>query len=246
MKLDVLYKTLFYISNKDQKGSRLSPEELNRLFELVDLNIMNNLLGIKSPIQSITSQVIHEINQSVTDKIKRFKVIKGYGQTVPLISTTGYFSLPSDYLYPSVISYEYEGKTKEIEILNDTDFISRKSDVIASPSMRYPIGNFQNGLIWVLPTNISRVDFIYIRKPITAFFDYYISPTNGVVYLEPNTTYTLQSGEEYRTGQTTGTVTSQSKELDFNDEMHPEYLKEMLKLMGINLRDAELYQAINQ
>ena len=36
------------------------------------------------------------------------------------------------------------------------------------------------------------------------------------------------------------------KELDFNDEMHPEYLKEMLKLMGINLRDAELYQAINQ
>ena len=41
MKLDKIYEIVFYISNKDQKGSRLSPKDLNNLFHLVDINVMN-------------------------------------------------------------------------------------------------------------------------------------------------------------------------------------------------------------
>jgi len=245
MNLDLFYKTLFYISNKDQRGSRLSPLELNNLFPLVDTIIVNKLLGIKSPITSITSQVIYEINQSVTDKVKRFKVIMGHGQSVPMIAVNGLATLPTNYLYPSAISYfNDDDKVIEIEALNDSEFISRLGDELATPTLDYPVCNFQNDMIMLNPKTINRVDFIYIRRPVTAFFDYYISPTDGVVYMPVGTTHLLVSGEEYRDGTTTGTVTSQSVELDFNEEMHPEYLLEVLKLMGINLRDTELYQAI--
>lgn len=248
MKLDKIYEIVFYISNKDQKGSRLSPKDLNNLFHLVDINVMNRLLGIKSPITSITSQVIYEINQSVTEKIKRFKVIKGHGQSVPLIANNGFAVLPTDYLYPSSLSYTDEtGMVIEIEALSDAEYISRQGDVLASPNADYPICNFQNSALFVKPNSISRIDFIYIRKPITAFFDYYISPTKGVIYVEEGQSYTLQTGEEapnhplVSVGQS---FTSISKELDFKEEMHPEYIIEKLKLMGINLRDTELYQAI--
>lgn len=248
MKLDKIYEIVFYISNKDQKGSRLSPKDLNNLFHLVDITIMNKLLGIKSPITSITSQVIYEINQSVTEKIKRYKVIKGHGQTVPLIATNGFAVLPTDYLYPSSLSYTDEtDMVIEIEALSDAEYISRQGDVLAMPNADYPICNFQNNALFIKPSTINRIDFIYIRKPITAFFDYYISPTKGVIYLEEGQSYTLQSGEEapYHPTVIAGqSFSSFSKELDFNDEIHPEYIGELLKLMGINLRDTELYQAI--
>ena len=247
MNLETIYKTLFYISNKDQKGHRLSPTELNTLFPLVDTMVMNKLLGIKSPVNSITSQVIHEINQSVTDKVKRFKVIKGFDNSVPLIANLGHAVLPTDYLYPSSISFINDyNEPIEIEALTDNEYVSRLNDALAKPDLDYPICNFQNNALYVMPKTITRIDFIYIRKPITAFFDYYISPTIGVVYLPFGVQHPLLAGEEYRDGTTTGTVTGISKELDFNEEMHPEYIMEVLKLMGINLRDTELFQAISE
>jgi hypothetical protein len=63
--------------------------------------------------------------------------------------------------------------------------------------------------------------------------------------MPPTTTHTLLAGELYpRTNTTTGTVTSVSVELDFDVDMHNDYVKELLKVMSINLRDAELMQGI--
>lgn len=173
----------------------------------------------------------------------------GLGESVPMIAINGKATLPTNYLYPSSLSYVDENENViEIEVLSDSEYISRLGDDLAKPSLDYPVSNFQNGMIFVNPKAITRIDFIYIRRPITAFFDYVISPTEGIKYLSEGQMYYLLAGEESRTGITTaGTIiASQSKELDFNEEMHPEYMLEILKLMGINLRDVELYQAITQ
>lgn len=246
MNLGEFVKNLFYIANKDQSGSRLTPEDLNGgLFELCDTKIMNELLGIKSPITQITSQVLVEINQAVTDKAKRFKVIMGSGVSVPLQVQNGIAQIPTDYLYPSSLSYSDGSKIRTIEVLNDASFESRISNPLIFPRVKYPIANFQNAFIRVIPLFINRINFIYYRKPITAYFDYYISETIGIQYLLPNTTHTLLADEvapNHPTVPPLGTFTSLSVELDFNEDMHPNYLNKMLELVMTNLRDVEGYK----
>ena len=101
-------------------------------------------------------------------------------------------------------------------------------------------------MINIYPNNITSAEFTYLRKPLTPVYDYYIDANANEVYLLTGTSHTLTTDETGSAGQTSGTVTSLTVELDWDELFHVVFCNEVLSRVGINLKDGMVEQYINQ
>jgi hypothetical protein len=254
MTLDFLYKYLLFISNKAVTGNSISPEEFNIALQVANIKHMKVKCGLPEsyrPGQPIAPQS-PETTIVITDDIMPFKVHMG-SPNVPYmqVDAQGYAPIPPDFFYPMAISYKYfknvdctgSFRLKKVDNLTDQQFDYVAGSFIRKPTLAYPCCNFQAGVIRFLPENIQRVEFVYLRLPATPVYDYYISAEGEHIYMAPGTTHALLAGEEYpTTGATTGTVTSLSVELEWNDTNKLDILSLVMSMLGINMREGALQQ----
>jgi hypothetical protein len=138
------------------------------------------------------------------------------------------------------------GNTKSIDILTDQELDDRRTNTLSVPLDEYPAAIINNNLINIYPNNITSAEFTYLRKPLTPVYDYYIDANANEVYLAAGTFHTLTTDETGSAGQTSGTVTSLTVELDWDELFHVVFCNEVLSRVGINLKDGMVEQYINQ
>lgn len=228
MTVDEVKLFVDYISNKEQSGNALSPDEFNRLLKASSLDFSRYIYGAAEVYQNTKSAptVGYETIQYVTDAVSVLKV----KTDISLIF--GAATLPTDYAHVSSIRYNYVKKSKcegdsdttkevPVEVVKDDKLGERLSSDVNSPTERYPICVFYNGSIQVYPKTCRKVIFTYLKVPATPFRAY--TMTGDIDVYDP----------------------SGSTQIEFPEIYHIEICRIILSYMGINLRDNEL-QAFNE
>lgn len=254
MNNDFLFKYLLFLSNKDVTGNSLSVNEFNMSLQVANIKHFKKKIGIPEEykVGMPISRQSFELSQVLTDDVLPFKVHLG-SPNIPYlpVDTNGYAALPQSFFYPSSLEYRYfpnndcEGEyiKRKIDVLTDGQWPDVEGSAIRKPTLMYPACNFQAGAIRFLPRNIQRVEFVYLRLPVTPVYDYYINTENEYVYLEPGVSHVLTIGEEGSLGQQSGiTVQSLSVELEWNETNKLDILNLMLSHFGLNVREGMIEQ----
>lgn len=242
-------------TNKDQSGNTYRIDRYNTDLRGASDEMFSWLYGLPQQYRPgmPLPMVGYEITQLITDNLRGLKVNMGGPEINDpgplLVNSDGVAVIPSDYVHHGSMNY---GRAlacgnvtyPPIEVLADDEW----SAVINSPLRmnrldKYPICNFQNGYMRFLPKGIGFVNFVYLRSPKTPFFDYYIDVTNAVIYMPPGTSHTLQPGEMGSQGQTSGTLVSQTVELEWPENTHMDFANIILSYVSDNLRDAFIKQS---
>lgn len=245
MTLKEIFDYIYFISNKEQVGNAFNIDKFNIVLKAVDLQFFKKKYGLPENYQvgQPLSNISYEVTNQITDDLSHLKVIMGDNVTPKLIvNTDGYATLPDNYIHCSYLLYTENDESNTILVCTDAEWSNIVSSTLKKPSKENPICNFTGGKIRFRPKNIGYVDFAYLRLPLPAHYDYYISANLEHIYLPPNTTHTLLPNEEGSAGQTTGTVTSLSRELEWGNDLHLDICNFILSLIGINLRESDLAQ----
>ena len=152
----------------------------------------------------------------------------------------------SDYAYWLSLVTNYNSKTKSIDIITDQELDERRSNSLSLPLDQYPAAIINNNLINIYPNDITSAEFTYLRKPVTPIYDYYIDTNANEIYLAVGATHTLGTNETGSAGQTSGTVTSLTIELDWDPIFHIEFCNEVLQRVAPHLKDAQIAQYASQ
>lgn len=237
-----IYKMLCFLSNKEGLGGYIRVEDLNLMLKTQPIVLLREKLGISNDFNYLLSASRRQKGQStlLDDQTNLFK------KKSTLSFTAGIATLPTDYFrYDSIrTSTSIEG----VEILFGGEVASRLNDPIDAPDTEFPIAEFMENKVYIYPNTIATVDLVYYRYPnysTPAVFDYYVDVYGNVVYLAQGSTHILQAGEIGSAGQTSGTVTSSSVELEGTQEFVLDTAFLIAKNLGINLQRSDLYQAMD-
>jgi hypothetical protein len=243
MKLSEIYTNINTELGKDGNGGYLTMDRFNTelpsvLYSLIRKHVKNY------PLQAE--------DQLMTLEILRYLHVKKSSATV----TSGNINLTSailgyDMLYWGAMYGVLNGTFRKVNLCQPVEWNDKLSnfmsmDIDENPiALMYPIENLSGGIYYysdvyaarILPSNITTVDFLYIRKPRTPFLDYYINTNYEIKYLNEGASRTLTSGEQYRDGSTSGTKTGITQELEIPEDFHPEFQSMMIGKVSVMLGD---------
>lgn len=224
MNVEELRQFVVYIANKEQSGNSFAPFEYNRLLQVANIDFFNKMYGLyqEYQIDSPTPRVSWEVSQYVTDALAPFKV-----RVPSAMVASGQLTKPSDYYHHSSLRYSYTtpGKCatdpavvtiKNVELLKDAEIgnVTGNSNVLPSANVVY--GCYFNTYIQIFPSSVTSLDFTYLRKPVTPFWN-----------------STLVSGVP--TYNSVGSI-----QIEFPEFCHKDIAMIILSYAGINLREEQL------
>jgi hypothetical protein len=137
---------------------------------------------------------------------------------------------------------EYNGQLREIELISDEEFRSRRSNILSKPFSEYPAMCYRIGRLYLYPSDITNVSFSYIKVPATPFLDYYMDANYDTQFLALGETKTMSGGMQYRDGTTSGAKTSQTVELEIPVGMHPAFQQYIIETLQGTLSDLNAEQ----
>ena len=239
--LGTLYQRLFNVINKDQAGNTFTPEQLNNDLQYIQYKYLKLKYGL--PEQPNAPQAF-EVVQKITDDIKALKSWMG-GPDLPLlrIDDKGRSQLPSDYWHPARLSYvqtyvnkcgESVTKTRVIDLVTEDERGMIMATPLIEPTLKHPIATLYDKFIQFEPLRDVYVEFVYLRKPRTPFFDYDIIQ-DEVVFLPSGSTHVNNSIAPQ------GTL-SRTVELDLPDDTYEDIVNVMLADYGLAIRDQFPFQ----
>jgi hypothetical protein len=223
---------------KDTNGQPLTQERFTNLLDMRGLEYFEEMYDR------------YEQTQEMTDSLKRFKVTNS--SLTP--SGTNYLTIPTNYAHSGYLYYKKEGiDIRPVEIVSDDQFMMRQSSSIEVPSSSYPIARFTTDYIEYLPATLDDNYFTlsYLRYPTSPVYDYYIDANGIVQYLEVGEGHNWSDGEtdssgvvhnEASTSVSGYEYTSQTVELDFNEEDKLKIAAKILQSMSISINEAGVFQ----
>lgn len=221
MTLGSMFSLVEYITNKDFSGNVITPDRFNMLIKVVNIELFRNKYGIPEeyqPGRPIPNESA-DITLKNTDDLKAFKV-RLPNRTV----ANGVMLYPADYAHRDTVVYNYS-KTingiatplpRPVEILREAEFAAREGNYTKRPTTVNPIAVLRSDGIHIRPITISAVDFNYYRFPVDPVFNY-VEFDGGITY-----------------------NASTSVEIEFPVDEHFTFVKQLLSLIGVNLRESEI------
>lgn len=239
--LGTLYQRLFNVINKDQAGNTFTPTQLNNDLQYIQYKYLKLKYGL--PEQPNAPQSF-EVVQKITDDIKALKAWMG-GPDLPLvrIDNKGRAPIPTDYWHPASMSYtqnvvkkcgDVVDKVRVIDIVQEDQRTMRRVTPLMEPTLKHPICTFYKGFMQFDPLRDMFVEFVYLRKPLTPFFDYDII-NDEVVFLPSGATHVNSSVAPQ--GSLSRTV-----ELELPDDTYEDIVNVMLADYGLAIRDQFPFQ----
>lgn len=230
--VNLVYNTLKDLANKEQRGF-ITPAVFDNFAQVAQLNIFKNILEKIQKGKALRARGIDGareqsiITQAQTD-------LSALSKTSILTQVDGVFAKPDDMAY--LIGLTSSGSVilgqstrTAIEILYDESKIDYilKSDIMA-PSDTHPIGLISNS-IEVFPSSIKKIRVTYYKFPQG------LNPLSGAKSAAlPTYGYTSVNGVELYNA-------ANSVDFELPDHYVPELVTEMAKLIGINLRDSDVF-----
>lgn len=182
---------------KQAKGNVLSDDMFNVFINAAQSEYMDN------------QKKKAEITSDITGVLKPFyEEIQGAAVVGGKYALTNYAKLLR-------VSTLYNGNYVPCDVITALEYQNIEDNTLTAPTLRYPCVEEMGSYLQFYPSGITTAKIKYIREPNEAFLDYYFNAKGITVYLAEGSTYTLLSGEEYRDGTTSGTVSSQTQEFEW-------------------------------
>lgn len=198
MDLQDVLNILQYFLGKDKPDITLHPDTFNSMLKMANLKHYNIKLGLPQEYQvgmPLPRQVVEVTERNMQD-LRPFKVMKGDKYKAPLIvDSDGYCDVPSDFYYPSSMSYKYfysqtSHRLVKVRIVRDSTWDRLLASEIKRPTLKKPIANFQSDYIRFYPTDVKFINFNYWKLPTTPVYGY--STTGGYYSYDSTTSTQLQ------------------------------------------------------
>lgn len=216
------------LANKYQVGGYVNPAKFNQLVQQATKELQMDLYGNIASYRAgrPLPTIAYAQTQTVVDYLRPFMVTKTMEVTKG--NLYGYITLPSDYLHyesAKVLGYE-NGECGVAGTMNYSPLVILDGDKVAKklgrkicpPTTEFPIGQVVNNTIRVYPKDVEIIELEYFR-----------------LAKNPAWGYTIVSGKPVYNPST-------SQDVEFNEELMNLVVSKMLMYLGINLREAELYQ----
>lgn len=220
MNNDQIFRLVNTLIRKEKEGDTITPEQFSNLLSMCAIEKANSDYS--------RFQESNVITDSLKSLIRRVYVPFSFGMG----------DLPENYWH-YITSVTGNAKIRQVTSEQYDAFLG---SVLMAPSSREPYLKIEKDVIYVLPNTITIILLTFLEKPTPPFYDYYIDANDEYIYLEPEVTYTLQPGEEYRTGVTSGDVVSQSQELPFPEMERTQVIYMLLSKLGIILNEQDAVQ----
>lgn len=256
MTLQELLDHIYSRVNKDQSGNTYNIDRFNNDLLVANIEMFSYYYGLPQgyqpgrPLPTVSA----EITQKVIDSLKHLTINMGGdgpNDPGPLTVTNGIAIIPEDYVHVDYINYAYMDKAcggkltyPSIDILTGGQWSNRINSTILNEKVeKYPYCNFQNGYIQFRPKDIQFVNFVYWKAPKRPYYDYYIGVNDNIVFLPEGSSHLLQPGETGSQGQNSGLVNSLTVELEWPEDVQPDFANLILGYVSDNLRSGDLKQS---
>jgi hypothetical protein len=188
----------------------------------------------------VQTQIIRELRRSKGQDFYSIDSLSELRAQKNVTITDGVFSKPDDYLFFDegfVISYgknldqEFQQDIKPLDLLDTSEYATRKSSRFEPPTKRRPIARELASSFEVYPTPF-RLELNYLKKPDAPFWNFSVS--SGVqVYAE-------SSGGSLTNPNNSG---SGSTNFTLPEFLMPNVIYRMASILGIEVRQQDLIQA---
>ena len=235
--LDLIYKTLLTIINKENQGY-ISPTEFNILANNVQLEIFRSYFEDESRDKNKKNRGFINKGYSNLDFNDRQR-INQFSAITTITKTGDIFILPNDLyfieddgvMHNDILS---SGETQDLddseivytEPRNVIEEVERSSinymtKSIAKPTMTYPVYERYADHLIVYPANIQNIQVRYIRKPKMPQWTYFVLPNGSEVFNPANSSF---------------------QDFELHESEFSNIVNRMLTYFGINLREQEIVQ----
>ena len=238
MDLNEIYETANYISNKEKSGNAFTPNQFNSIINILTPDFFKKKAEESGYFNK--SKLSVEIKELYSSKFLREFIIN------ETVSTSGAFT----YAYAFWVGAHDSDNNVLVELVTEDEFHDRISDSVMAPAADAICAVERATQVEVYPATINNINISYLRYPTTPFLDYYIDTNNRIQFLAAGATHTWATGEIDSAG-TTHTLgdadwTALTVELEFIQDMHLDFLNEVLSRVGVRLTKPLLVQASEQ
>lgn len=230
--VESVYFALKDLANKDQRGF-ITPTTFNRFAQVAQLNIFNRLF-----VDARKDKVARLRNIEGARPLGSKKQVKEdlsfFSKEQVLSQVNGVFAKPDD--LARVISLRTNGKfmfgqstSTNIDIVYDEEKLNYiLNSSLSVPTDSRPIAVLGDS-VEVFPTSIKKIKLRYYKYPEG------INPTTGArTAATPRFGYTVTNGVESYSA-------ANSVDFELPDHYEAELVAEIAKLVGVNLRDADVF-----
>ena len=222
MTVQNIYQLINHISNKNKAGNAFTINFFNSFLEISYKDFFKAKLKDRGAL--LDEFVVNEtitVGNPMTYDYAYWK--------------TGTVTAPAGSLY------------ERLEYISEDEYSDRLGDSILAPSATSPLIFERAGVIVIKPDTITEVNISYFRYPLKPFCDYYIAATTGIkVFLDAAEVRVWATGDIDSSGTThtfgDANWTSLTQELEFNEDLHEEYMLTILSIAGMKLDKVQLAQ----
>ena len=227
-----VYNALKDLANKEQRGF-ITPSEFNSFAPIAQQNVFNKLFKDIAASEALRRRNVDPARDKST--LKQIKEDLGvFSKDSTITKASGVFAKPDD--FARLISMKTAGNilldvtsSVMIDPIYDEEKIDRVllSD-LSKPSTSRPVAIVKDN-IQVFPTSINRIQVRYYKQPEG------IDPTTGARTVSlPKFGFTTSNGKEAYNAST-------SVDFELPEHYTSELVFEIAKLVGVNLRDPNVY-----
>ena len=231
-----VYNALNDLANKDERGF-VTPTEFNSFAPIAQMNIFNKLFDELTAAENMRRRNIDPARDK--SRIKQIKEDLGvFAKTETITKTNGVFARPDD--FARLINVKTGGDILlgvNNSVMADVIYDEEKLDrvllsTLSAPTVSRPVVLMSDDFE-VFPTSVSKIKVRYYKQPEG------LDPTTNArtVSLPKFGFDTLNGKESYKPAE--------SVDFELPEHYTSELVFELGKLVGVNLRDADVYNYSN-
>ena len=231
-----VYNALNDLANKDERGF-VTPPEFTSFAPIAQMNIFNKLFDELTAAENMRRRNIDPARDK--SRIKQIKEDLGvFAKTETITKTNGVFARPDD--FARLINVKTGGDILlgvNNSVMADVIYDEEKLDrvllsTLSAPTVSRPVVLMSDDFE-VFPTSVSKIKVRYYKQPEG------LDPTSNARTVSlPKFGFTLSNGKEAYNAST-------SVDFELPEHYTSELVFELGKLVGVNLRDADVYNYSN-
>ena len=231
-----VYNALNDLANKDERGF-VTPTEFNSFAPIAQMNIFNKLFDELTAAENMRRRNIDPARDK--SRIKQIKEDLGvFAKTETITKTNGVFARPDD--FARLINVKTGGDILlgvNNSVMADVIYDEEKLDrvllsTLSAPTVSRPVVLMSDDFE-VFPTSVSKIKVRYYKQP-----EGLDPTTNARTVSLPKFGFDTRNGKEsYKPAE--------SVDFELPEHYTSELVFEMGKLVGVNLRDADVYNYSN-
>lgn len=237
MLIQDIYQLCNYISNKEKSGNAFTINQFNSLIEVMNRDFFKKKVEESGYFKEGRIAHAEDIQSS---KLMRELVVN------EAIAVSG----SASYTFAYILGLHDSDNDVLIEPISEEEYHDRVGDSVIAPSANAPVCMLRGDELVIKPDTIANIEISYYRYPNTPFLDYYIDVNDVIQFLGAGATHTWVTGEIDSSGvtHTTGDAdwNSLTVELEFNADMHNDFMNDLLSRVGLRLEKAGVVQMAEQ